>query len=66
MKIETGRYAVPALIPVEERLCDLCGVIEDEEHFLMQCPPFCVIKILLLLLFQHNPLMPIIPKIMLA
>ena len=37
LKIETGRYAVPTPTPTEERLCDLCGVIEDEIHFLVDC-----------------------------
>ncbi len=35
MKIETGRYTIPTPTPVEERVCDLCGVLEDEERFLI-------------------------------
>ena len=40
LKIETGRYTIPIILytPVEERLCDLCGVTEDEVHFLINCP----------------------------
>ena len=38
LKIETGRYTIPNPTPVEERLCDLCGVTEDEVHFLINCP----------------------------
>ncbi len=30
MKIETGRCAIPTPIPVEERVCDLCGILDDE------------------------------------
>ena len=38
LKIETGRYTVPTPTPVEEKQCDLCGVLEDEQHFLINCP----------------------------
>ncbi len=37
MKIETGRYTNPSPTPVEERVCDLCEVIEDEKQFLINC-----------------------------
>ena len=37
LKIETGRYTVPIPTPIEERLCDVCEVIEDEIHFLVDC-----------------------------
>ena len=37
LKIETGRYTIPNPTSVEERLCDLCGVTEDEVHFLINC-----------------------------
>ncbi len=30
--------SIPTPTPVEERVCDLCGVLEDEEHFLIICP----------------------------
>ena len=48
LKIETGRYTVPTPTPVEERQCDLCGVLEDEQHFLINCPLLSRQK-----LFQH-------------
>jgi hypothetical protein len=34
LRIETGRHTRE---PVEQRLCKYCGVVEDEEHFLMDC-----------------------------
>ena len=38
LEIETGRYSRP-VVPLDERLC-LCDlkVLEDERHFLLQCP----------------------------
>ena len=39
LRIETGRYDN---IPRDERLCNLCNCnrIEDETHFLLDCPSF--------------------------
>ena len=34
LAIELGRYHKPKPLPVKERLCDLCNVVEDEYHFL--------------------------------
>ncbi len=34
--IERGRYYQPKL-PVEDRLCTSCKVIDDEVHFVMTC-----------------------------
>ena len=36
LAIETGRYTRPPL-PPEERVCQTCGVMEDEKHFLLNC-----------------------------
>ena len=36
LAIERGRYQKPPL-PVEQRLCPQCNVIEDEIHFVMFC-----------------------------
>ena len=37
--IDTGGYSRPPT-PVDDRLCDLCdmGVVENEKHFLLNCP----------------------------
>ena len=34
LAIETGRYHKPTSLPVDQRLCAECGVLEDEAHFL--------------------------------
>ena len=38
--IERGRWNKPRKIPREERLCTVCGVLEDEYHCLVICPRF--------------------------
>ena len=42
LKVETGRHKRP-VVPREERLC-LCGAIETEEHFLLECTQYCHIR----------------------
>ena len=37
LAIETGRYHKPAPLPVAQRLCSVCDVIEDEIHFICDC-----------------------------
>ena len=40
LRIETGRYNLPAPLPVQERTCWFCSeeqAIEDEVHFLFSC-----------------------------
>lgn len=34
LRIETGRHKRE---PVDQRLCKWCDVVEDEEHFLIEC-----------------------------
>ena len=43
LRTETGRYDN---IPLVERLCNLCNCnrIEDETHFLLDCPSFSSIR----------------------
>ena len=40
LQIELGRYTVPRMTPVEERVCKTCGVLEDERHFILTCPVY--------------------------
>ena len=40
LAIELGRHHKPKKLPVEERLCKGCGLIEDEFHFIMECSMF--------------------------
>ena len=37
LKIETGRYSRPSPSPLEDCVCDYCGAIANEEHFLVVC-----------------------------
>lgn len=44
LAIETGRYCKP-VIPSERRFCKFCEtLIEDEVHFLFQCPQYSNIR----------------------
>ena len=38
--IETGRYKRPNEVPLKNRVCDLCGTIDNEIHFVVQCKKF--------------------------
>ena len=43
LEIETGRYVITnPKTPLENRLCKQCNLseIEDEEHFLINCPKY--------------------------
>ena len=40
LAIELGRYHKPKPLPIKERLCDLCNIVEDEYHFLCICPKY--------------------------
>lgn len=45
INIELGRYRNPK-IPVENRLCKVCDMsaIEDEKHFLIECPGYTALR----------------------
>ena len=49
LKIETGRFTQPKT-PVDERLCIFCDLkeVEDEEHFILNCPLYLPIRLLYL------------------
>jgi len=38
LKVETCRWQKPTAIPFNERKCTLCLKLEDEFHFLLECP----------------------------
>ena len=44
LKIESGRWARPNPIPVEQRKCNICEVLEDEYHFVLECSSYCDIR----------------------
>ena len=37
LAIESGRWTGPARIPVDERKCTHCELLEDEYHFILEC-----------------------------
>ena len=39
LEVERGRYTNPKT-PLNDRLCSLCGIIEDEAHFLVGCKSY--------------------------
>lgn len=44
LKIELGRYHRP-MIPRNERICDVCGVLDDEYHAVFICAKFESIRV---------------------
>ena len=53
LRIETGRREG---IPAEQRLCRLCSLnkIENEEHFLLECPVYQPLRVKLFLAFEKE------------
>ena len=37
LAIESGRWVRPVRIPIEERKCVYCDLLEDEFHFVLEC-----------------------------
>ena len=37
LQIEAGRWHKPYKIPLENRKCQLCNILEDEFHFILEC-----------------------------
>ena len=58
LSIEKGRHSHPK-IPEENRLCKVCGVIENEKHFLLHCDMYHEqrFKLLTLVLLQDEALL---------
>ena len=38
LAIESVRWREPTRNPLEERLCYMCNTLEDECHFVLECP----------------------------
>ena len=45
LRIETGRWARPYSTPLQERTCLNCNVLEDEYHFVIECPLYIDLRI---------------------
>lgn len=58
LEIERGRYTVPKT-PVCNRICKQCntGLVEDEEHFLLECPRYRLGRNTLFNLIQNKNFM---------
>ena len=37
LEVETGRWTKPNRTPLDDRVCLICGVLEDEFHFMLEC-----------------------------
>ena len=37
LNIEAGRWNKPVRTPVNERICNVCQILEDEYHFVLEC-----------------------------
>ena len=35
--VETGRWRRPHYVPYHERKCQICNVLDDEYHFVLEC-----------------------------
>ena len=40
LEVEMGRWVRPVRVPYDERKCRVCGLLEDEFHFLLECPVY--------------------------
>ena len=59
LEIEMGRWHKPQIIPRNERKCQLCNTLEDEFHFLLECPLYHDLRILYINRFYwRNPNIP--------
>jgi len=38
LEVETGRWHKPRAIPYPDRKCIACNKLEDEFHFMLECP----------------------------
>ena len=44
LAIELGRWVRPTRIPIDERKCSLCQVLEDEYHFVLECNVYAELR----------------------
>ena len=44
LNIESGRWSKPTPIPIDQRICNICHVLEDEFHFVLQCEAYIDIR----------------------
>lgn len=44
LEVETGRWHKPNPVPVNERKCKYCHKLEDEFHFVLECPLYTELR----------------------
>ncbi len=44
LAIESGRWSRPNRTPLENRLCIVCMILEDEYHFVLECPLYADLR----------------------
>lgn len=44
LEVEAGRWARPNRIPIDERKCTACRVLEDEYHFVIECSRYLELR----------------------
>ena len=44
LEIETSRWVKPVSKPLDERDCSVCGVLEDEYHFVIECSMYIELR----------------------
>ena len=45
LELETGRWSRHNAISFEERKCKICNQLEDEFHFLFECPIYSNLRL---------------------
>ena len=59
LEVEMGRWAKPNKIPLDNRKCRVCGVLEDEFHFILECAIYDGLrKTYIKRYYWQNPNMP--------
>ena len=48
LEVETGRWHKPNAIPLENRVCSTCRELEDEYHFMLECPRYHDLRVSLI------------------
>ena len=44
LEIESGRWTRPNSTPLDDRKCNLCNILEDEFHFVLECTMFVELR----------------------
>ncbi|MCG8048238.1 MAG: reverse transcriptase family protein [Candidatus Thiodiazotropha endolucinida] len=58
LSVESGRWVRPNSIPLSERKCILCNTLEDEYHFVLECPAYDDLrKVYIPKYYRNNPSM---------